>query len=81
MRRSTGPSIFRGRAFVNTQSNAQQATSAGLSCSVDDCLPWDTESISIVSLQFSEIFVILVFYLLLSIAVGERNKHCRQQTP
>jgi hypothetical protein len=64
VRRSTEPSLFRGRTFVNTQSNAQEATSAGLSYSVDDCLSWDTESISIVPL--SEIIVILVFYLLLS---------------
>ena len=68
MRRSIGPSLFRCRTFVNTQSNAQEATSAGLSYSVDDCLPWDTESIWIVSFQFSEIIVILVFYLLLSMS-------------
>ena len=66
MRRSIGPSLFRGRTFVNTQSNAQEATSAGLSYSVDDFLPWDTESTSIVPLKFSEIIVILVFYLHLS---------------
>ena len=63
MRRSIGPSPFRGRTFVNSQSNAQDATSAGLSYSVDGCLPWDTGSIWIVPVQFSIIIVILLFYL------------------
>lgn len=65
MRRITGPSLFRGRACISTQSNAQEAASADLSDSVDDCIQWDTEITSIVPLQFSEIVVILVFYLLL----------------
>ena len=65
MRRSIGSSLLRCRTFVNTRSNAQEATTAGLSYSVDDSLPWDTESIWIVPFKFSEIIVILVFYLLL----------------